>query len=127
MKVFIILCTLFFSLSFALSAKAQVDQTLLAVSDTSQSNEKQAQETVKVIRVTKPIIAKMGSPISIPLDATVLSTVRLHSSLGRLIQKISGVNNEVKLKTDKLLPGVYMLIIKKPGIREIHKVLLTAK
>jgi len=93
MKVFIILCTFLLSLSFALSAKAQVEETLLAASDTSQNNDKQAREEVKVVRAPKPIIAKMGSPITLALDASVLSTVRLHSSLGRLIQKFSGVNN----------------------------------
>jgi hypothetical protein len=82
---------------------------------------------VKLINNETPIIIRKGEKLTIKIsnDNNTSATVRVHSSLGRLVQTYMDVWEKITMTTDKLLPGVYLVIIKKAESREIRKVLVT--
>jgi hypothetical protein len=99
----------------------QNDTTI--VSDLSKNEGKE----VKLINNETPIIIRKGDKLTIKIsnDNNTSATVRVHSSLGRLVQTYVDVWEKITMTTDKLLPGVYLVIIKKAESREIRKVLVT--
>ncbi|MCU0446914.1 MAG: T9SS type A sorting domain-containing protein [Microscillaceae bacterium] len=124
---------LFVALSLVLFINTQtiqaenIDGTLK--SDTTIVSElaKTDHKEVKLINNETPIIIRKGDKLTIKIsnDNNVSATVRVHSSLGRLVQTYIDVWEKITMSTDKLLPGVYLVVIKKAESREIRKILVT--
>lgn len=83
-------------------------------------------EEVKIIRDENPIRIKRGESLTIKIENEnhELIQVRVHSSLGRLVRNFQHVSSDVTLTTQNLQPGIYMIVIKRPGIRKIQKLFL---
>jgi hypothetical protein len=82
---------------------------------------------IQIINQETPIIIKKGEVLKVdienPKNQSIL--VRVHSSLGRLVKQFDEVYDNISMKTDVLLPGVYIIVIKRAESREIRKFLLT--
>ncbi|TAE15034.1 MAG: T9SS C-terminal target domain-containing protein [Bacteroidetes bacterium] len=74
-----------------------------------------------------PIILRKGENLIVKIEETnkLKTTVRIHSSLGKLVKEFMTVDNQISMVTDKLLPGIYLIIIKQGDKREVRKFLLT--
>jgi len=83
--------------------------------------------SVELINKETPIILRKGETLVVKIADTdkIKSTVRIHSSLGKLIKEFVEVENQITMITDKLMPGVYLIIIKQNDKREVRKFLLT--
>jgi hypothetical protein len=110
-----------YSFAFTLNKVNFSDTTVVIASNKEKTKE------VKLINNDTPIIIQKGDKLTIKVsnEDNRPATVRLHSSLGRLVQQYPEVWDKITMSTDKLLPGVYLVIIKKDETREIRKVLLT--
>ncbi len=95
--------------------------------DTSAAVALNTSEEVKVIKNEQPIILQKGELLTVPIhnETNQPIQVRIHSSLGRLVKHFRNVTQQISMPTGHLLPGIYMVIIKKPGLREVRKVFLT--
>jgi hypothetical protein len=82
---------------------------------------------VKLINNDTPTILRKGEILTVKVQETEKhkTTVRIHSSLGKLVKEFMGVENQISMSTDRLLPGVYLVIIKQADKREVRKFLLT--
>lgn len=108
------------------AAQATISPNLIARNDTTKSVAVKSSNAVKIIRNEEEIILRRGARLEVDLgDQTALSQVRIHSSLGRLVKHFKNVSSKVYLDTKKLLPGVYLIIIKREESREIRKFILT--
>ena len=85
------------------------------------------QPKAQIVNNETPTILKRGETLTVTLDATssIKSTVRIHSSLGKLVKEFVEVEKQISMLTDRLLPGVYLVIIKQKDKREIRKFLIT--
>ncbi|MDX2302607.1 MAG: T9SS type A sorting domain-containing protein [Microscillaceae bacterium] len=107
-------------------AQATISPNLVASNDTTKSVTIRANEAVKIIRNEEEIILKRGELLEVSLgDHKELSQVRIHSSLGRLVKQFWNVSQKVFLDTEILLPGVYLIVIKREESREIRKFIVT--
>lgn len=86
-----------------------------------------AQKTTQLINNETPTILKKGEVLVIKIEETqkTKTVVRVHSSLGKLVKEFMEVENQISMGTDKLQPGVYLIIIKQADKREVRKFLLT--
>ena len=107
-------------------AQATTSANFVASNDTTKNIKITANNSVKIIRNEGEIILRKGAILEVDLgDDAELSQVRIHSSLGRLVKHFPNVSKKVSMNTQKLLPGVYLIIIKKKESREIRKFILT--
>ena len=86
-----------------------------------------ASPTVQLTNNETPLILRKGEPLVIKIEATQQhkTTVRVHSSLGKLVKEFMEVENQINMLTDKLLPGIYLVVIKQADKREVRKFLIT--
>lgn len=97
-----------------------------AISDTIVVTFESNQEKIKILKETNPTIIRQGEVLTVELgEIQTPVDVRLHSSLGRVVKQFRGVLKPVYIETNKLQPGVYLIVIKRPEAREIRKVLIT--
>jgi hypothetical protein len=89
------------------------------------SKEKNPQ--VQFVNDDTPIILRKGQYLNIKIDNSEITptTVRVHSTLGRLVKEFIQVEGQINMATDKLLPGVYLIIIKQDDLRKVRKFVLT--
>ena len=82
---------------------------------------------VQLLNNEIPIILRKGETLVVKVAETekIKTTVRVHSSLGKLVKEFIEVENQISMITDKLPTGVYLIIIKQADKREIRKFLLT--
>jgi hypothetical protein len=82
---------------------------------------------VQLINNEVPIILPKGERLQVKISnsESIPTVVRIHSSLGRLVKEFTEVNGQISMPTDKLLPGIYLIIIKQDALREVRKLVLT--
>ncbi|NJO00520.1 MAG: T9SS type A sorting domain-containing protein [Bacteroidia bacterium] len=118
---------MFWGIVCATITQAQESNTLLGKNDASTSASIQSSEEVTIVRDETPIRLRRGDVLSVSVGEQHQgpTQVRIHSSLGRLVKRFDYPEQAVSMDTDILQPGVYIVVIKSPEIREIRKVLLT--
>ena len=123
---FLIALLIFCLFGFTSIAQANT-QNIQAKEDTTVTVSIKNDQNVQIVRNDKPIIIRKGEKLTLKIEnpSNAALQVRVHSSLGRLVKQFLDVFDEVVMSTDKLLPGVYMIIIKKDDTREIRKVMIT--
>ena len=84
-------------------------------------------KSVLLINDNNPIIIQKGEILNIKVEQAENEQVdiRIHSSLGRLVREFKNVYQQINYKTDHLLAGIYLVVIKRADVREIRKVLIT--
>lgn len=122
---FLILLFFFISTPKLTFADPVLDDPALGA-DTSRLVNAKKEETVKIIKNDKPIIIRRGKILEISLGEIIEPIqVRIHSSLGRLVKNFRDVTQDLNYNTQELLPGVYIIVIKRQAEREIRKFILT--
>ncbi|TAE74354.1 MAG: T9SS C-terminal target domain-containing protein [Bacteroidetes bacterium] len=114
-----------FLMSFSMIGKAKNSYFLVA-NDTSVTISKGIGDVI-IKKLETPTIVKRGQNLIIQVENTKNEKIiiRLHSSLGRLIREYGEVDKKIIVPTQKFLPGLYFVIIKKQNEREVRKVLVT--
>jgi hypothetical protein len=115
-----------FALSFALFLAIAPAQARILATDTV--TVRTANKPVaNLVNNEQPIILRKGENLIVKIEETnkLKTTVRIHSSLGKLVKEFMTVDNQISMVTDKLLPGIYLIIIKQGDKREVRKFLLT--
>ena len=117
----------FFLFLFAAFCVATNTTAKALATDTVQISSKLKNNDIKLINTETPIIIQKGEILKLKIDnsETIPTSVRIHSSLGRLVKEFMQVDKQINVTTDKLLPGVYLIIIKQDKVREVKKFLLT--
>ncbi len=114
-----------FLVGFSAVGKANNARFLFG-NDTSVTTYKGINDVV-IKKIETPTIVKRGQNLVIEVEniAKEKIIIRLHSSLGRLIREYGEVDKKIIVPTQKFLPGLYFIIIKKQNEREVRKVLVT--
>lgn len=113
-----------FLMSFVSITKAK--NTLIS-GDTSIIKITKGVNDVLIKQLEKPVIVKRGENLVIEVEnpSNQKIVIRLHTSLGRLVREYGEVEKKIIVSTQKFLPGLYLIIIKKQDQREVRKVLVT--
>lgn len=120
MKIQLLFVSLFFTLLPMMQASASIATDTVIV---TLSNKK----PVRLLNNETPTILRKGEVLVVKIDETdkIKTVVRVHSSLGKLVKEFMEVENQISMGTDKLQPGVYLIVIKQADKRETRKFLLT--
>ncbi|TAH28871.1 MAG: T9SS C-terminal target domain-containing protein [Cytophagales bacterium] len=113
-----------FLVSFVSITKAK---NTLMNGDTSLIKITKGVNNVLIKQLEKPVIVKRGENLIIEVENpnNQKIVIRLHTSLGRLVREYGEVEKKIIVSTQKFLPGLYLIIIKKQDQREVRKVLVT--
>lgn len=116
---------LYFSFLFAISLATLQASAFTCIADTV-TNVVPKKSAVTLSNNETPTILRRGETLVVKIDAAkAKTTIRIHSSLGKLVKEFAEVEKQISMFTDKLLPGVYLIIIKQDDKREVRKLLLT--
>lgn len=125
-KIILLLATLLLLTSLPTHAKENLLQNSIDTTITINIS-KEKKLSVKFVNDDTPIILRKGQYLNMKIDNSDITptTVRVHSTLGRLVKEFLQVEGQINMATDKLLPGVYLIIIKQDDLRKVRKFVLT--
>ena len=120
MKIQFLFAFLFFALLPITQASASIATDTVIVTSSKNKN-------VQLLNNETPTILRKGEVLVVKIDETekLKTVVRVHSSLGKLVKEFMEVENQISMGTDRLQPGVYLIVIKQAEKREVRKFLLT--